>query len=335
MNKETIMRHRTLGPLDVSAIGLGCMGFSQAYGAQDEAASARTLHRALDLGITFFDTAEVYGPHRNEALLGRALLGRKAVVATKFGFTYRQDRHDFGEVTGTDGSPANARRVAEASLKRLGREVIDLYYLHRADPAVPIEDSVGAMADLVAEGKVRAIGLSEVSADGLRRAHAVHPIAALQSEYSLWTREVEADGVLRTCAELGIGFVPFSPLGRGFLTGTIASSAALEPGDFRHQVPRFHPEHAEANRRLVAVVQQVAQARGATAAQVALAWVMAQGDHIVPIPGAKRIPHLEQNAAAVDLVLEAAELELLSRTFAPQAVSGSRYSPTFEAMTQK
>lgn len=328
------MRHRTLGPLDVSAIGLGCMGFSQAYGAQDEAASVRTLHRALDLGITFFDTAEVYGPHRNEALLGRALKGRKAVVATKFGFTYRQDRHDFGEVTGTDGSPANARRVAEASLKRLGREVIDLYYLHRADPAVPIEDSVGAMADLVAEGKVRAIGLSEVSAETLRRAHATHPITALQSEYSLWTRDVESNGVLATCRELGVGFVPFSPLGRGFLTGQVQTET-LGQDDFRRRLPRFQPEHVAANRKLVAVVEGVAQARGVSAAQVALAWVLAQGPDIVPIPGAKRIPNLEQNAAACAITLTPAERETLERAFAPENVSGGRYPESFAAMAQR
>jgi aryl-alcohol dehydrogenase-like predicted oxidoreductase len=328
------MRHIPLGPLTVSALGLGCMGFSQAYGPQDEEESIRSLHRALDLGISFFDTAEVYGPHRNEALLGRALKGRDAVIATKFGFTYRQDRDDFGEITGTDGSPANARRVAEASLKRLGREVIDLYYLHRADPDVPIEETVGAMAELVAEGKIRAIGLSEVSAETLRRAHAVHPVTALQSEYSLWTRAPETNGTLATCAELGIGFVPFSPLGRGFLTGTIASSEELAADDFRQQVPRFRPGHAEANRKLVAVIEGIARARGATAAQVALAWVIAQGDHIVPIPGAKRIPHLEQNAAALDLMLLPGDMALLSRTFAPENISGSRYSAAIEAMTE-
>lgn len=330
------MKHRTLGPLDVSALGLGCMGLSQAYGVQDEASSIRTVHRAVELGVTFFDTAEVYGPHRNEILLGQSLKPHrdKVVIATKFGFTYRQDRTDFGEITGTDGTPENARRVAEASLQRLETDVIDLFYLHRADPAVPIEESVGAMADLVAEGKVRAIGLSEVSADTLRRAHAVHPIAALQSEYSLWTREVESNGVLATCRDLGVGFVPFSPLGRGFLTGTVASAASLGADDFRQQLPRFQPAHAEANRKLVVVIEEVAAAKGISAAQVALAWVMAQGDHIVPIPGAKRIPHLEQNVAAADVVLDAKDLATLSKTFAPGNVSGARYSAKFEEMAK-
>lgn len=330
------MKRRTLGELEVSAIGLGCMGLSQAYGTQDEAASIRTVHRALDLGVTFFDTAEIYGPLRNERLLGRALRGRRdaVVIATKFGFTYRQDRDDFGEMTGTDGSPANARRVAEASLKRLGIEVIDLFYLHRLDPAVPIEDSVGAMADLVAEGKVRAIGLSEVSSEILRRAQAVHPIAALQSEYSLWTRDVERNGVLATCRELGIGFVPFSPLGRGFLTGTVPPVDQLEANDFRRSLPRFQPGNAAANARLVQVVEAVAADHGVSAAQVALAWVLAQGADIVPIPGAKRIPHLEQNVAAVDLALSAQDCARLEAAFAPGNVTGSRYPEVWEKMTK-
>jgi len=227
------MEHRKLGKIDVSAIGLGCMGLSQAYGVQDETSSIQTLHRAVELGVTFFDTAEVYGPYRNEILLGKALkpYRERVVIATKFGFIYNRDRNDFGEITGTDGRPENARAVAHASLKRLDTDVIDLYYLHRVDPAVPIEESVGAMAELVTEGKVRAIGLSEVSAETLRRAHAIHPITALQSEYSLWTRDVETNGVLDTCRELGISFVPFSPLGRGFLTGKAPVTATLEAGD--------------------------------------------------------------------------------------------------------
>ena len=241
--QERLMEHRKLGKIEVSAIGTGCMGLSRAYGVQDEAASIRTLHRAIDLGVTSFDTAEVYGPYRNEILLGKALkpYRERVVIATKFGFTYSRDRTDFGEITGTDGRPENAKAVAEASLKRLQTDVIDLYYLHRVDPAVPIEDSVGAMADLVTEGKVRMIGLSEVSAETLRRAHAIHPIAALQSEYSLWTRDVETNGVLEVCRELGITFVPFSPLGRGFLTGKVPAAAELEPGDLRHSLPRFQP----------------------------------------------------------------------------------------------
>lgn len=327
------MEQRILGEFTVSAIGLGCMGLSQAYGVQDEEASIRTLHRAVELGVTFFDTAEVYGPHRNERLLGRALKPHRdrLVIATKFGFTYNPARRDFGEITGTDGSPANARRVAEASLKRLDTDVIDLYYLHRADPAVPIEETVGAMADLVAEGKVRAIGLSEVSADTLRRAHAVHPITALQSEYSLWTRDVETNGVLAACRDLGVSFVPFSPLGRGFLTGQVT----MGEGDFRESLPRFQPKNAEANRKLVAVIEQIATAKGATAAQVALAWVLAQGADIIPIPGAKKIPHLEQNVAAAGVTLDQADLALLDQTFAPEHVAGGRYPEQFEAMAQR
>ncbi|WP_340613916.1 aldo/keto reductase [Xenorhabdus thailandensis] len=331
------MDHRKLGKVDISAIGLGCMGLSQAYGIQDEASSIRTLHRAVDLGVTFFDTAEVYGSHRNEILLGKALktYRNRVVIATKFGFTYNLNRTDFGEITGTDGRPENARAVVEASLKRLQTDVIDLFYLHRVDPAVPIEDSVGAMADLVTEGKVRMIGLSEVSAQTLRRAHAIHPIAALQSEYSLWTRDIETNGVLKACRELGITFVPFSPLGRGFLTGKVPITAELESGDFRHNLPRFQPGHVEANRRLVTVIEEIAAAKGATAAQVALAWVLAQGNDIVPIPGAKRIVHLEQNVAAVDLVLTMGELRQLEATFTPENISGSRYPAVFEAMAQK
>ncbi len=327
------MEQRKLGEFTVSAIGLGCMGLSQAYGVQDEEASIRTLHRAVELGVTFFDTAEVYGPHRNERLLGRALKPHRdrLVIATKFGFTYNPARRDFGEITGTDGTPANARRVAEASLKRLDTDVIDLYYLHRADPATPIEETVGAMADLVTEGKVRAIGLSEVSADTLRRAHAVHPITALQSEYSLWTRDVETNGVLAACRDLGVSFVPFSPLGRGFLTGQVT----MGEGDFRESLPRFQPKNAEANRKLVAVIERIATAKGATAAQVALAWVLAQGADIIPIPGAKKIPHLEQNVAAAGVTLDQADLALLDQTFAPEHVAGGRYPEQFEAMAQR
>ncbi|MFC4274450.1 aldo/keto reductase [Achromobacter aloeverae] len=331
------MQQRTLAQFQVSAVGLGCMGLSHAYGQQDESASLATLDRALDLGVNFFDTAEVYGPLRNEILLGKALKAKRdqVVIATKFGFTYRQERTDFGEITGTDGSPENARAVAEASLRRLQTDVIDLYYLHRVDPAVPIEDTVGAMARLVEQGKVRAIGLSEVSAETLRRAHATHPIAALQSEYSLWTRDVESNGVLDACRELGVAFVPFSPLGRGFLTGKLAPVAELSEGDFRRSLPRFQPEHAQVNRELVRVIEDMAAAKGVTAAQIALAWVLAQGEDIIPIPGAKRIPHLEQNVAAVDVRLDAADRARLDETFAPENVSGSRYPAALAAMAQK
>ncbi|SNB73199.1 Predicted oxidoreductase [Arboricoccus pini] len=331
------MQRRKLGKEKVSAIGLGCMGLSQAYGFQDEAASTHSLHRAVDLGVTFFDTAEVYGPYRNEILLGNALkpYRQRVVIATKFGFIYNRKRTDFGEITGTDGRPENARAVAEASLKRLQTDVIDLYYLHRADPAVPIEDSVGAMADLVAEGKVRMIGLSEVSAATLRRAHAVHPIAALQSEYSLWTRDVETNGVLATCRELKITVVPFSPLGRGFLTGKVRDTTELEAGDFRRNLPRFQAGNIEANRQLVSVIEKIASARGVAAAQIALAWVLAQGDDVVPIPGAKKLAHLEQNVTATDIVLSLEECRELEVTFTADNVSGGRYPALFAAMAER
>lgn len=331
------MKQRQIGTMTVSAVGLGCMGLSQAYGAQDEAASIDTLHRAIELGVTFFDTAEVYGPWRNEILLGKALKAHrdKVVLATKFGFTYNREQTEFGQITGTDGRPENARRVAEASLKRLRTETIDLYYLHRADPKIPIEETVVAMAELVAEGKVRAIGLSEVSSETIRRAHAVHPVAAVQSEYSLWTRDVETNGVLATCRELGIAFVPFSPLGRGFLTGQVPATNTLDATDFRRNMPRFQQEHIEANRLLVKVIEDMAARKGVTAAQIALAWVLAQGNDIVPVPGAKRIAHLEQNARSVDIVLSTADCSLLEATFRPERISGGRYSPTFEAMSQK
>ena len=331
------MKQRQIGTMTVSAVGLGCMGLSQAYGAQDEAASLDTLHRAIELGVTFFDTAEVYGPWRNEILLGKALKAHrdKVVLATKFGFTYNREQTEFGQITGTDGRPENACRVAEASLKRLQTEAIDLYYLHRADPKIPIEETVGAMAELVAEGKVRTIGLSEVSSETIRRAHAVHPVAAVQSEYSLWTRDVETNGVLETCRELGIAFVPFSPLGRGFLTGQVPATNTLDATDFRRNMPRFQQEHIEANRLLVKVIEDMAARKEVTAAQIALAWVLAQGNDIVPIPGAKRIAHLEQNARSVDIVLSTADCSLLEATFCPERISGGRYSPTFEAMSQK
>ncbi len=333
-----MMKTRNLGStLQVSAVGFGCMGLSHAYGGYDHGAAIDTLHRAVDLGVTLFDTAEVYGPFENEILVGKALapFRDKVTIATKFGFRLSTDDADWGAIAGTDGRPEHAREVAEASLKRLGTEVIDLYYLHRADPNVPIEDTVGAMADLVAQGKVRALGLSEVSAETLKKAHAVHPISALQSEYSLWTRDVETNGVLETCRELGIGFVPFSPLGRGFLTGTVTSTQGLGEKDFRRTLPRFQAENADANRQLVSVIEEMAGRKGVTAAQVALAWVLGQGDTIVPIPGARRIAHLEQNVAAADIELTAEERDLLTRTFAPDQIAGGRYPAAMDAMVQK
>jgi aryl-alcohol dehydrogenase-like predicted oxidoreductase len=317
---------RTLGPLTVSTVGLGCMAMSHAYGGQEEADAVRTLHRAVELGVTLFDTAEVYGPFANEILVGKALkpFRDRVVIATKFGFKIDPTKSDIGAMAGVDGRPEHAREVAEASLKRLDVEAIDLFYLHRVDPQVPIEDTVGAMAELVREGKVRAIGLSETSADTLRRAHAVHPIAALQSEYSLWTRDPEGE-ILDTCRELGIGFVPFSPLGRGFLTGKIQKPEDLGANDFRRGLPRFSEENMAANAALVQLLEAMAADRGVTAAQLALAWVIHQGDFIVPIPGARRIAHLEQNVAAASIRLSAEELKTLGELLAAEKFSGKRY----------
>ncbi len=331
------MQTRKLGKdLTVSAIGLGCMGMSHAYGGQDEATSIKTLHRAVELGVNFFDTAEVYGPFVNEELVGKALKPHrdKVVIATKFGFKIDTSKTQTGAMSGLDSRPEHVREVAEASLKRLGIEVIDLFYQHRVDPNVPIEETVGAMADLVKEGKVRALGLSEAGADIVRRAHAVHPISALQSEYSLWTRDPEGE-ILATCRELGIGFVPFSPLGRGFLTGKIKSAADMSEGDMRLGLPRFEAENMEANLALVRLVEQMAETKAITAAQLALAWVLAKGEFIVPIPGARKIPNLEQNAAAADIVLTDAEVRRLDDMLAPEKIAGARYAASQMAWTPK
>lgn len=321
------MKTRRLGPdLEVSVVGLGCMGMSHAYGGQDEADAIRTLHRAVELGVTFFDTAEVYGPFDNEILLGKALKPHRdrVVIATKFGFRIDTSKKGAAAMSGVDGRPEHVHAVADASLKRLGVEVIDLFYQHRVDPQVPIEETVGAMAELVAAGKVRALGLSEASADAIRRAHAVHPISALQSEYSLWTRDPEGE-ILDTCRELGIGFVPFSPLGRGFLTGKIQKPEDMGEGDFRRTLPRFSPENMAANAALVRMLEEMAAEKGVSAAQLALAWVIHQGDFIVPIPGARRIAHLEQNVAAADVVLSADEIATLGDMLAPERFAGTRY----------
>ncbi len=319
------MRTRTLGRngLAVSEQGLGCMGMTYAYGPADEAEALATLHRALELGITFFDTAEVYGPWTNEKLVGRVLgpVRDRVVIATKFGF--RIDPNG-GAPAGLDSTPANVRRVCEASLQRLGTDYIDLYYQHRVDPAVPIEDTVGAMAELVREGKVRFLGLSEASPATIRRAHAVHPIAALQSEYSLWTRDPE-DGALATCRELGIGLVAYSPLGRGFLTGAIESPDAFDANDWRRRNPRFEAEHFERNRAIVATVKDVAAKKGCTPAQLALAWVLARGRDVVPIPGTKRRKYLEDNVGAAAVTLSAGDLEALEAGIPKGAASGARY----------
>ncbi|MFK0332455.1 aldo/keto reductase [Rhizobium sp. NPDC090275] len=329
------MKTRTLGQdLEVSAVGLGCMGMSFAYGASDENESIRTLHRAVDLGITFFDTAEMYGPYTNEQLLGRALkaVRDRVVIATKFGFKFDPSKSGAAALTGVDSRPENVKRVAEASLKRLGTDVIDLYYQHRVDPSVPIEETVGAMAELVREGKVRALGLSEAGSATIRRAHKVHPIAAVQSEYSLWSRDPEHD-VLATCRELKIGFVPYSPLGRGFLTGAIRKPDDLGADDFRSQLPRFQADNFDANAALVAKLEALAKDKGVTTAQLALAWVLHQGEDIVPIPGARKVNHLEQNAAAADIALSARELAELSAIMPLEEIAGKRYSEASLAMT--
>jgi aryl-alcohol dehydrogenase-like predicted oxidoreductase len=330
------MKTRQLGPhLTVSAIGLGCMGMSHGYGGQEEADAIRTLHRAVELGVNFFDTAEVYGPFANEILVGKGLkpYRNKVMIATKFGFTIG-DEAKAARPSGTDSRPEHVRAVAEASLKRLGVDVIDLFYQHRVDPDVPIEETVGALADLVKEGKVRAIGLSEASAATLRRAHAVHPVSALQSEYSLWTRDPEGE-ILDTCRELGIGFVPFSPLGRGFLTGKVQKPEDFGADDFRTTLPRFSAENMAANASLVKLLEEMAEEKGVTAAQLALAWVLHRGDFIVPIPGARKIPHLEQNIAATEIALTPEEVTTLGELLAPEKFSGKRYSDAVAAMTNR
>ena len=315
---------RTLGTggLAVSALGLGCMGMSQSYGTPDDRESLATLDRALELGVTLFDTAEAYGPFTNEELLGRALEGRRdrVVLATKFGF-----RFDGNQLTGTDSRPDHIRRVVEASLRRLRTDRIDLLYQHRVDPAVPIEDAVGAMAQLVREGKVRFLGLSEAGEATIRRAHAVHPIAALQSEYSLWERNLERD-LIPVLRELGIGLVAFSPLGRGFLTGTAKRAEEYAEGDYRRGDPRFQGENFDANVGAAAVVHEVARRRGATPAQVALAWLLHKGEDVVPIPGTKRRRYLEENLAAASLALGPSDMEELDRALAPERVAGPRYN---------
>lgn len=329
------MKYRQLGPdLTVSALGLGLMpmaGVGPAmYGAANEEESIATIHRAIDLGVTFFDTAEIYGPLRNEELLGRAIKGKRdgLVIATKFGF-----RFEDGRMTGVDGSPANARRAVEGSLKRLGIDTIDLFYQHRVDPAVQIAETVGGMAELVKEGKVRHLGLSEAGAETLRKAAAVHPIAALQSEYSLWERDVE-DDILPTARALGIGFVPYSPLGRGFLTGQISSRDDLPEGDYRRNDPRYSAENFAKNMALVAVVQRIAAAHGVSAAQVALAWLLAQGADIVPIPGSKRRVTLEDSMGATDVTLTAQDLADLDAAAPRGGTAGPRYGERMMAMVR-
>jgi len=318
------METRTLGTqgLEVSAQGLGCMGMSEFYGRTDESEAIATIRRALELGVTFLDTADMYGWGANESLVGKAIEGRRedVVLATKFGNV----RGPNGEYLGIDGSPAYVRSACEASLERLGVETIDLYYQHRVDLQTPIEETVGAMAELVQEGKVRHLGLSEAAPDTIRRAHAVHPITALQSEYSLWTRDPEAE-VLPTVRELGIGFVAYSPLGRGFLCGQIRSADDLDERDFRRRGPRFQEDNLQRNLELVRIVEEVAAEKGATPSQVALAWVLARGRDIVPIPGTKRRSYLEENAAAAAIELSPADVERLERAFPVGVAAGDRY----------
>jgi len=325
------MKTRKLGSsgLVVSALGLGCMGMSQAYGQGNDTESIKVIHRALELGINFFDTAEVYGPFKNEELLGRALKGKReqAVIATKFGFNIED-----GKMNGVNSHPKNIKKVADESLKRLGVEVIDLFYQHRVDPSVPIEEVVGALAELVEAGKVRYIGLSEAGPETIRRAHKEHPITALQSEYSLWERGLE-EAIIPTIKELGIGLVPFCPIGRGFLSGQIKSPDDFDDNDFRKRDPRFQGENFAKNMQLVRLVEEIARKNGSTPSQVAIAWILHKDPSYVPIPGTKRLTYLEENSASADLELSPADMEELNGLFA--RTSGPRYEPKNMAMVER
>ena len=327
------MQTRKLGRqgLTVSALGLGCMGMSQSYGAADERESLATIDRALELGLNFFDTAEAYGPLVNEELLGRALRGRreKAIIATKFGFRFEK-----GKISGVDSRPEHIREVVDQSLRRLQTTYIDLFYQHRVDPSVPIEDVVGAMAGLVQQGKVRFLGLSEAGVKTIRRAHATHPISALQSEYSLWERNLEGE-IIPLLRELGIGLVPFSPLGRGFLTGEVKRAEEYAEGDYRKGDPRFQGANFEANMRAASIVHEIAREKNVKSGQIALAWLLAKGDDVAPIPGTKRRKYLEENIAAASLKMTPEEVGKLDTSLKAETVSGPRYNERMMALVDR
>lgn len=311
-------------PIRVSRMGLGCMGMSEFYGPSDDTNSLNVLERAFELGVNFYDTADMYGHGHNEKLIGRFLKGKRdrIVLATKFGIV-RKEKGTYERTI--DNSPAYLKKACEDSLARLGVDHIDLYYAHRLNPEQDLDAMMGELSRLVEEGKIRAVGLSEVSVEQLRRAHAIHPVAAVQSEYSLWTRDIEENGLLATCRELGVGFVPYSPLGRGFLTGTITDTKEMDSGDFRRMSPRFEEENLDRNLALVASVRELAREKQCTPAQIALAWVMARGEDIVPIPGTRRTRYLEDNAGALEIILEASDLSFLDGIFVSGAVAGERY----------
>ncbi len=334
VHKSIPLRRLGHSDISVSPLGLGCMGMTWAYGPSDEAEALRVLHRYVELGGNFLDTAEIYGPHTNEQLVGsflREIPRESVVVATKFGFNIEEASN----ARRPDSSPANVRRACDGSLKRLGIDVIDLYYQHRVDPQVPIEETVGAMAELVSAGKVRALGLSEAGPETLRRAAKVHPIAALQSEYSLWTRDVETNGILATCRELGIAFVPYSPLGRGFLTGAIQKVSDLDATDWRRTNPRFAEEALQANLGLAEIVKDLAAKKGCTPAQFTLAWVLAQRDDMIPIPGTKRLRYLEDNMGALSVKLTEEDLKETDSRFQEIPVAGERYTPEMMSLLQQ